>query len=259
MSSRSPGNPGSSGSSRRNVAATPVEVGPPLVQLIGACALVGALALILAFLFSPNTVPASNAVGTPAQTAAGAAAGISIVPTDAPPAVPTTAAVSAGTVGQGGAAGSGSTDAEQLPAVPTAPFGPAVGTGDGQPVAVGSNGEQLLFAETSLQATGNTLYTLSFKNNSSAVPHNWVLVNSDSDEVADAVNSAAQSQVSRLTGALAALPPVDTPDVLAGMPFVAPGQTGSVTFTAPPPGTYLYICTYPGHYLAGMKGELVVE
>ncbi|HEU5090712.1 MAG TPA: plastocyanin/azurin family copper-binding protein, partial [Roseiflexaceae bacterium] len=32
-----------------------------------------------------------------------------------------------------------------------------------------------------------------------------------------------------------------------------------VTFKAPAPGTYTFLCTYPGHYAAGMKGTLTVE
>ena len=38
------------------------------------------------------------------------------------------------------------------------------------------------------------------------------------------------------------------------------GETVKVTFNAPKePGEYLYLCTFPGHYLAGMKGLLVVK
>jgi len=48
--------------------------------------------------------------------------------------------------------------------------------------------------------------------------------------------------------------------VLAHSPLAGGGETVKVTFTAPKePGEYLYICTFPGHYLAGMKGILVVK
>ena len=40
----------------------------------------------------------------------------------------------------------------------------------------------------------------------------------------------------------------------------AGGETDEVTFTAPEePGDYEYICTFPGHLAAGMKGTLTVE
>ena len=45
--------------------------------------------------------------------------------------------------------------------------------------------------------------------------------------------------------------------VLAFTPLAAPKQAAEVTFTAPAPGKYPYICTFPGHYLL-MKGVLTV-
>jgi plastocyanin len=42
--------------------------------------------------------------------------------------------------------------------------------------------------------------------------------------------------------------------------FVGSGEAAEVTFTVPgKPGTYFYICTFAGHYQAGMKGTLVVR
>jgi plastocyanin len=37
-----------------------------------------------------------------------------------------------------------------------------------------------------------------------------------------------------------------------------PDQVTHLTFNAPPPGTYRYWCTLPGHAEAGMVGKLVV-
>jgi azurin len=49
-------------------------------------------------------------------------------------------------------------------------------------------------------------------------------------------------------------------NVLAKTPFAGPGEAVQVTFTAPSkPGKYPYICTFAGHYQAGMKGTLVVK
>jgi len=48
--------------------------------------------------------------------------------------------------------------------------------------------------------------------------------------------------------------------VLAATGLAGNGETVKVTFNAPKePGEYLYICTFPGHYTAGMKGVLVVK
>ncbi len=46
--------------------------------------------------------------------------------------------------------------------------------------------------------------------------------------------------------------------ILAHTPMSTPGETVQVTFTAPSePGTYRYICTYPGHYVM-MQGTMTV-
>ena len=50
----------------------------------------------------------------------------------------------------------------------------------------------------------------------------------------------------------------DSPKVLAVMGLVEPGATGEIWFVAPmKPGTYPYVCTYPGHWRM-MNGKLKV-
>lgn len=47
---------------------------------------------------------------------------------------------------------------------------------------------------------------------------------------------------------------------LAFTPLAGAGETVEVTFTAPTkPGSYEYLCTFPGHYAMGMKGTLSVK
>ena len=47
------------------------------------------------------------------------------------------------------------------------------------------------------------------------------------------------------------------PDVVAHTALVKPGEEGEVRFTAPPSGTYQFVCTFPGHNFA-MFGDFVV-
>lgn len=49
------------------------------------------------------------------------------------------------------------------------------------------------------------------------------------------------------------------PSLQVKMGLVQPGQTGTVTFTAPPAGAVEFICSVPGHKEAGMVGTLVVK
>ena len=51
---------------------------------------------------------------------------------------------------------------------------------------------------------------------------------------------------------------VDDPAIVAHTRLIEGGQSNTITFTAPP-GTYTYLCTFPGHYAAGEKGTLVIK
>ena len=48
--------------------------------------------------------------------------------------------------------------------------------------------------------------------------------------------------------------------VIAKTSLAGPGERVQVTFTVPEtPGEYPFICTFAGHYQAGMKGKLIVR
>jgi azurin len=56
------------------------------------------------------------------------------------------------------------------------------------------------------------------------------------------------------------IPPAMKGAVIAQTPFAGPGESVQVIFTVPAkPGSYPYICTFAGHYQAGMKGTLIVK
>ena len=52
--------------------------------------------------------------------------------------------------------------------------------------------------------------------------------------------------------------PKDKEKVLAYTKMLGPGETDSVIFTAPEPGEYEYLCTFPGHF-ALMRGKMTVK
>lgn len=83
--------------------------------------------------------------------------------------------------------------------------------------------------------------------------HNWVLLKQGKE--ANAYSMAAVAAV-----ADGYQPKALAGEVLASIPPVGPHENGEVTFTAPTiPGRYEFLCSYPAHAAAGMRGELVVR
>lgn len=124
----------------------------------------------------------------------------------------------------------------------------------GVQLELGSQGDQLAFTQTTLKANAGEPVTVVFKNSSKALQHNWVLVQGD-DSVARQVSEAAL-----VAGLEQGAIPADQANILAHTQLLQSGETETLIFTAPTePGAYTYLCTFPGHYLVGMKGTLVVE
>ena len=56
------------------------------------------------------------------------------------------------------------------------------------------------------------------------------------------------------------IPKSKAASILAQTKLAGGGESVEVTFNAPKePGEYMYICTFPGHYIGGMKGKLIVK
>ena len=56
------------------------------------------------------------------------------------------------------------------------------------------------------------------------------------------------------------LPKAKAAAILASTKLAGGGETVEVVFNAPKePGEYIFICTFPGHFIGGMKGKLVVK
>jgi azurin len=86
-----------------------------------------------------------------------------------------------------------------------------------------------------------------------AMAHNFVLLAAKTDAAAFATAGA----MSRPTDFI---PPAMKDKVLAATKLAGNGETVEVTFDAPKtPGVYEFVCTFPGHYAAGMKGTLTVK
>lgn len=86
-----------------------------------------------------------------------------------------------------------------------------------------------------------------------AMAHNVVVLRLGTNELKFITAGATQ----RATDFIA---PSLKDQVLASTPFAGPGETVDVTFKVPAAaGSYPYVCTFAGHFQAGMKGVLVVK
>jgi azurin len=83
--------------------------------------------------------------------------------------------------------------------------------------------------------------------------HNFVLLKLAANQV-KFITAGAQSRETDFI-------PDDMKDqVIAKTPLAGAGETVDVTFKVPnAAGEYPFVCTFPGHFQAGMKGNLVVK
>jgi azurin len=117
-------------------------------------------------------------------------------------------------------------------------------------ISLGTVGNTMVYSTSTLTVRSGQTVHLTLKNQATdaTMSHNWVLAKPGTQ---DSVAAEAQK-----VGEAAGFIPL-VADVLAHTPQVKPGQSGDVTFTAPEPGAYPYLCTNPGHSQS-MKGVLTV-
>jgi azurin len=84
-----------------------------------------------------------------------------------------------------------------------------------------------------------------------AMGHNWVLLNQGTDMESFAMNAIEAKDNGYI-------PAGSEGKVIAHTEMIGGGQETTVEFQAPAPGTYDFICTFPGHY-GFMQGSFVVK
>lgn len=135
-------------------------------------------------------------------------------------------------------------------------------TGATQPVAAGTvtvevgsatGAKEFHYDKVMLEEPAGSKVKLKFVNHTDSkdeVGHNWVLVKPGQEAEVMASSKAAGDDKDWLN--------VDDPAIVAHTRLIEGGQSNTITFTAAP-GTYTYLCTFPGHYAAGEKGTLVIK
>ena len=86
-----------------------------------------------------------------------------------------------------------------------------------------------------------------------AMAHNLIILRKDADPKAfvDAAVTAAASDY---------IPAALTGQIIAHTKLLGPKQTDEIKFKAPTePGEYPFFCSFPAHFLTGMKGVMVVK
>lgn len=129
--------------------------------------------------------------------------------------------------------------------------------GGGTPIVIEGN-DQMKFSVESFTVKSGEAVNLTLKNvgklPKESMGHNLVILKPG----VKAVEFAAQVLVKGGTPANEYLPEAVKGDVLHYTKLLGPGESASLKFTAPAPGEYEYVCTFPAH-AAFMKGVMKVE
>ncbi len=102
---------------------------------------------------------------------------------------------------------------------------------------------EFAFAPTTWTVPAGTEVTVELVNNGT-VEHNWAVLTAGSEISSE--GDLPQDPAAR-----------DALYLVKGS--AAPGETTSITFTAPDPGEYQVICDIQAHFSAGMRGTLIVD
>jgi len=108
-----------------------------------------------------------------------------------------------------------------------------------------------------IQATPGEKLTVVLKSEGLApkatMAHNWVLLKAGADPMSYAMSAMSAVKEGYEPKSLSS-------QVIASIPQLGPKETAKTTFTVPTtPGTYPFLCSFPAHCMAGMKGVLVVK
>lgn len=110
------------------------------------------------------------------------------------------------------------------------------------------------YVQTALEAPAGSKIMLTLNNKTAAkdeIGHNWVLVKPGEEEsvLANAIKAGDGKDWLN----------VKDPGIIAHTRLIEGDDSISVTFKAPPAGTYTYLCTFPDHHAGGEKGTLTIK
>jgi azurin len=120
-----------------------------------------------------------------------------------------------------------------------------------------TGGDTMKYDKTEIPARpGETLHIVLKSNGTMpkiAMAHNFVLLKAGTD-VVEFNKGAFDARETDF------IPPSMKSAVIANTPLAGPGETVETTFKVPAkPGSYTFLCSFPGHFALGMRGTLIVK
>ena len=122
-------------------------------------------------------------------------------------------------------------------------------------VVVIEGNDQMKFNKTIIRVKSGQKVKLTLKHvgkmEKAVMGHNWALLVKDADLPAIGNAAAMEADNDYI--------PADMEDqIIIHTKMLGGGESDTIEFDAPEPGTYKFMCTFPGHY-ALMQGEFIVE
>jgi azurin len=134
---------------------------------------------------------------------------------------------------------------------------PVARAAEAEKTVVISANDTLRFSVTKITANPGQALHVQLRNQGTlpkaVMGYNWILLDLDIKASAYVMAAASAAAEHYEPKALAA-------HVLASIPLLGPKESGDVTFNAPSkPGKYPFLCSFPAHFQAGMRGVLIVK
>ena len=125
-----------------------------------------------------------------------------------------------------------------------------------EPTAISAT-DQMKFDVTDMTAKVGQKVTITLTNDGSlpktAMAHNLVVLKPGTDAMAFAASAGQRAANDYIPDDAQAA------NMVAHTKLLGPGEDDTISFTPTAPGIYEYICTFPAHAAAGMRGKIVVQ
>lgn len=112
-----------------------------------------------------------------------------------------------------------------------------------------SSGDEIHYNQEKLEAESGSMISVTFTNKSTDKLLNWVLVK-PGKMLRVATDGAMENEAN---GYLKQ----GSEDIIAHTKLTKAGESDTITFAAPEPGVYQFLCTFPGYYTR-MNGTLTI-